>query len=114
MSGCREGRDRENLDRLYAKDAVSVEAMAMEGQDSAETHGLDGIRGKHDWWDNAMEFHSAEIGGPYMHGQDRFAVTFKVDATDKSTGERSIMEEVAVYHIADGKIVREEFFYTMP
>ncbi|SIS70751.1 SnoaL-like domain-containing protein [Roseivivax lentus] len=114
VAGCREGRERENLETLYAEDAVSVEAMAMPGQDSAEIHGRDGIRGKHDWWDSAMEMHSAEIEGPYLHGDDRFAVCFKVDATDKASGERSLMEEVAIYHVKDGRIVREEFFYNMP
>ena len=31
---------------------------------------------------------------------------------DKATGKRSQGREVAVYHVKDGKIVREEFFYS--
>ncbi|MHA7873995.1 SnoaL-like domain-containing protein [Roseivivax sp.] len=113
VAGCREGRTRENLDKLYAEDAVSVEAEPMKGMDSAETHGLDGIRGKHDWWDSAMEVLEGHVGGPFMHGGDRFAVHFKMKAKDKASGEVTDMEEVAVYHVSGDKIVREEFFYTM-
>ena len=32
VAGCREGRETENLDKLYAPDAVSVEAVDMGGQ----------------------------------------------------------------------------------
>jgi ketosteroid isomerase-like protein len=109
VDGCRTGKERENLDRLYHPDAVSVEAADYTGQ-GRETAGLDGIRGKHDWWDGAMEVHSAEVEGPFLHGDDRFAVIFDIDATDKASGQRMPMREVAVYHVADGRIVREEFF----
>jgi hypothetical protein len=42
VEGCRTGKEAENLDKLYAEDAVSVEAADM-GQ-GRETAGLDGIR----------------------------------------------------------------------
>ena len=109
VAGCREGRERENLGRLYAEDAVSVEAVDMGG--GREVHGLDGIRGKHDWWDANKEVTGGEVHGPYPHGDDRFAVRFVVQGRDKGTGESFDMDEVAVYHVADGKIAREEFFY---
>jgi ketosteroid isomerase-like protein len=109
VDGCRTGKERANLDRLYHPDAVSVEAADYSGQ-GRETAGLDGIKGKHDWWDSAMEVHSAEVEGPFLHGDDRFAVIFDIDATDKTSGQRMPMREVAVYHVADGRIVREEFF----
>jgi ketosteroid isomerase-like protein len=35
-----------------------------------------------------------------------------MDTTDKATGQRSQGREVAVYHVKDGKIVREEFYYS--
>lgn len=111
VAGCREGREAANLDKLYAPDAVSVEAMTMPGNDSAETHGVDGIRGKHAWWDENFEVISANVRGPFPHGDDRFAVIFEVTAKTKATGDVTEMEEVGVYHVANGKIVREEFFY---
>jgi ketosteroid isomerase-like protein len=109
VEGCRTGKELENLDKLYHAEAVSVEAMDYSGQ-GRETPGLDGIKGKHAWWDGAMEMHSAEVEGPFLHGEDRFAVIFDIDATDKASGQRMPMREVAIYHVADGKIVREEFF----
>jgi ketosteroid isomerase-like protein len=109
VAGCRENRAKENLDRLYAPDAVSVEAADM-GQ-GRETHGLAGIHGKHDWWETTQIVHSASVEGPFLHGDDRFAVIFELDAEDKASGRRVEMREVAVYHVKDGKIVREEFFY---
>ncbi|KUF11886.1 nuclear transport factor 2 family protein [Pseudoponticoccus marisrubri] len=113
VAGCREGREKENLDKLYAADAVSVEAMAMEEGGSRETHGLDGIKGKHAWWDANFEVLEGMISDPFPHGDDRFAVIFDMKAKNTQTGEVSEMKEVAVYHVADGKIVREEFFYGM-
>ncbi len=109
VAGCRENRTRANLDKLYAADAVSVEAADMGG--GREAVGLDAIKSKHDWWDNSMEMLDGDITGPMLHGDDRFAVIFRVKAREKATGNISEMEEVAVYHIADGRIVREEFFY---
>jgi ketosteroid isomerase-like protein len=110
VAGCRDNRAKANLDRLYAEGAVSVEAMDMGG--GRETHGLAGIHGKHDWWDGAFVTHGVTVEGPFVHGDDRFAVIFGMDTTNKATGKRTQGREVAVYHVKDGKIVREEFFYS--
>jgi ketosteroid isomerase-like protein len=61
----------------------------------------------------AFEVLGSEVSDPYPHGDDRFAVRFRVKAKSKETGEVSEMDEIAVYHVADGRIVREEFFYGM-
>ncbi|NJS38868.1 MAG: nuclear transport factor 2 family protein [Rhodobacteraceae bacterium] len=110
VAGCREDRARQNLDLLYAPDAVSVEAMDMGG--GRETQGLAGIHGKHDWWEGGFITHGLTVEGPFLHGDDRFSVIFGMDTTNKATGERSEGREVAVYHVQNGKITREEFFYS--
>ncbi|MEO1106503.1 MAG: nuclear transport factor 2 family protein [Pseudomonadota bacterium] len=110
VAGCRENRAKENLTKLYAPDAESVEAQDMQGM-GRETQGLDGIGGKHDWWENAHEASGASVSDPFLHGEDRFAVIFEVQGKVKETGESFDMREVANYHVANGKIVREEFFY---
>lgn len=110
VAGCREGRTAENLAKLYAPDAVSVEGADYSGQ-GRETQGLDGIRGKHDWWEATFEVLSASVSDPFPHGDDRFAVIFELQAKNKETGTVEDMKEVAVYHVAGGKITREEFFY---
>ena len=109
VAGCREGRERANLDRLYAADAVSVEAMDMGG--GRETRGLAAIHGKHDWWSNAFTVHSLMVDGPFTHGEDSFAVIFEMDTENKASGERRKDREVAIYHVKDGKIIREAFYY---
>ena len=95
--------------------AVPVDAVSVEAQDfmdmGRETHGRDAIRGKHEWWEGAHEVSGASVSDPMPHGEDRFAVIFEVQGTVKETGEAFDMREVGVYHVADGKIVREEFFY---
>ncbi|TMM54925.1 nuclear transport factor 2 family protein [Sulfitobacter sabulilitoris] len=110
VEGCREGRAKENLDHLYAPDAVSVEAQDMQGQ-GRETKGLEAIKGKHDWWDSAMEVTGSSVSDPMLHGDDRFAIIFEAQGTEKASGRAFDMKEVGVYHVRDGKIVREEFFY---
>lgn len=111
VAGCREGREGENLGKLYAPDAVSVEAADM-GQ-GREVQGVDAIKGKHEWWNSTTEVTSASVSDPMLHGEDRFAVIFEVAGRDKESGKAFEMKEVGVYHVADGRIVREEFFYSM-
>lgn len=108
---CRNGTEREGLDTLYDANAVSVEAVANPQTGSAETVGLAAIHGKHEWWAANFEVHGGEVDGPFPHGDNRFAVMFKMDATEKASGTRFTMTEVGVYTVKDGKIVREEFFY---
>lgn len=112
VAGCREGRETQNLDKLYAPDAVSVEAADMQGM-GRETKGLAGIKGKHEWWENAMEVTNSNVSDPMLHGDDQFAVVFEVQGKDKAQGNPFDMKEIAVYHVKNDKIVREEFFYTM-
>ncbi|MEM1288908.1 MAG: nuclear transport factor 2 family protein [Pseudomonadota bacterium] len=110
---CRNNTEAQGLSELYADSAVSVEAMPMPGTDSQITEGLEGIRGKHAWWDGNMEMISGEVGGPYPHAPDKFALTFKGMAKVKATGEDFPMDEIAIYTVKGGKIVKEEFFYSM-
>lgn len=107
VAGCREGRETANLDTLYAPDAVSVEPQG----DPRVTEGLDGIKGKHQWWEENFTVHDARVDGPFPGGDDSFAVVFWMDAENNETGERHEMSEVALYTVKDSKIVREEFFY---
>lgn len=113
VDGCRAGIELENLDKLYAPNVQSIEPRDMEGspEGSRFTEGVEGVKGKHAWFEGAIELHEQVVEGPYLHEPDRFAVIFKIDATDRATGERMPMEEVAMYTVGDGKIVKEEFFY---
>ena len=105
---CKQGKHHE-AKALYADDAVSVEAFAPPGMDRTST-GLAAIRAKGEWWNANHEIHSAMVAGPWPF-DDRFIVGFKFEVTHKPSGRRLTMEEMALYTIRDGKIVREEFFY---
>lgn len=108
---CSEGKFLEATKMLYSPDIVSVEAGAPPGQ-SRESKGLDAVLAKGEWWTANHEVHSATVEGPLV-ASSHFAVVFKLDVTFKPEGKRFVMEEVAVYKVADGKVVYEEFFYNM-
>ena len=108
---CSEGKFQEAVETLYSPDIVSMEAGAPPGQ-SRESKGLEAVKAKGDWWVANHEVHSATVEGPLVAGS-HFAVTFKLDVTFKPQSKRFTMEEVAVYKVADGKVVYEEFFYNM-
>jgi ketosteroid isomerase-like protein len=104
----------EAIDKLYSKDVVSIEAQGSPEM-PAEMRGIDKIRGKNQWWFENNEVHSTTVEGPFAHN-DRFAVKFHYEMSPKSgpnKGKKTKMEEVGVYTVKDGKIVREEFFYNM-
>lgn len=106
---CSEGKFREATEALYSPDIVSMEASAPPGG-SLEAKGLPAIMAKGAWWVANHEIHGCVVEGPLIAGA-HFAVTFKMDITFKPTAKRFPMEEVAVYKVADGKIVYEQFFY---
>ena len=98
------------LKALYAPDAVSVEAGDM-GM-GRESHGVDAIIAKHNAWNEMVEAHESKITGPFFHGEDQFGLIFELDSTNRQSGERSEMREIGIYTVSDGKIVREEFYYS--
>jgi len=110
---CREGRNMEAIDKLYSPRIVSIEP-AGNAQIPAESNGIDAVRGKNQWWFENFKIHSVQANGPFV-GEGQFAVHFDWDTTEKSSGKRSRMTEMALYDVKDGKIVREQFFYaTVP
>jgi ketosteroid isomerase-like protein len=108
---CKQHKNHEAMTTLYAKDVVSVEAGAPPGQ-SAEIRGLDAVLAKSEQWTKDNEVHSGSVEGPWPHG-DRFIVRFSYDVTHKPTNSRRKLDEAALFFVKDGKIVREEFFYSM-
>jgi hypothetical protein len=106
---CKEGKFEACLEELYSNDAVSVEAWAPPGVDRIVT-GLGAIRAKGEAWARDHEIHRVELSEPFPL-DDRFAVRFLLEVTNKPSNRRSSMEEIGVFTVKNGKIVREEFFY---
>jgi ketosteroid isomerase-like protein len=108
---CKEGKNDVIIDELFTQDTVSVEAGAPPGEDRA-AKGLEAIRAKSKWWRDNHTVHGAEVFGPYPH-DDRFAVRFVYDITHKPSNRRFSMDEVGLFTVSNGKVVKEEFFYSM-
>ena len=107
---CREGKNADAVNTLYSPDIVSIESMGN-AQMPREVKGLDAIRQKGEWWRNNNEVHSANVDGPFVGDGDTFAVHYTFEVTPKQLGKRVTMDEMALYTVRDGKIVREQFFY---
>ena len=108
---CREGRHEKAIDTLYADDIVSIEHAASPLFEQRMT-GKNEVRRKNEWWLGSHEIHGATFDGPYGHG-DRFIVGIEIDVTPKdgpAAGRRFTMREMALYTVAKGKVVKEEFF----
>src|SRR5207247_8349833 len=80
---------------LYDDNIVSVEAFSMSGG-SPETRGKEGVRGKIDWWVNAMEIHNFNASEPFV-AHDRFVVQYDADVTDKQSKLRRKISDDGVY-----------------
>ena len=109
---CREGRFLDAVERYYAPSIVSIEAVDF-GL-GREQRGINAIRHKHAFWEEHNETHGVTVSGPYLGmdpAADQFALHFVFDITRKATGVRSPLSEIALYTVAGGKIIHEEFFY---
>ena len=97
-------------DELYADDAVSIEPPHAASQGLTNASGLKAIRQKGEAFTNMMqEMHSAYSGEPIVAG-NFFAVAMGMDVTMKSA-VRIKFDEIAVYEVRDGRIVKEQFFF---
>lgn len=98
------------VEELYADNAVSIEpphAAAM-GMQNAE--GLDAIKKKGEAFNSMIEEMHGGYCSPPVVGGNHFSVAMGLDVTMKGMG-RSKMDEIAVYEVKDGKIVKEQFFF---
>ncbi len=111
ISLCSEGKFSEAVSSLYSEDIESVEASAPPGG-PREVKGLKAVQAKGEWFEANHQIHSIKVEGPLLAGA-HFSVAFIMDCTFKPQEKRFNMEEIAVYKVVDGKIVYEQFFYSM-
>jgi hypothetical protein len=95
-------------EELYAENAVSIEPPHSQGLQSAE--GLDAIKEKGKQFNESVEEMHGGYSSPPVVGGNHFSVAMGMDATFKGMG-RMKMDEIAVYEVKDGKIVKEQFFF---
>ena len=110
---CKQGKNIDALNQLYADDAISIEAMECPEMERI-AKGKEALIAKNTWWIENHEVHSVDMKGPFLHTDNSFACTWKIDVTYKPGNKRCEMEEVGVFTLNDGKITEERYFYTMP
>jgi hypothetical protein len=106
---CREGKNVEAIKELYADNIVSIEPK---GSHAERTEGKTAVLAKTTQWLEMVEqFHGAKISDPIFTG-NYFSCVMEMDVTLKGIG-RNPMNEIGVFEVQNGKIVFEQFFYTI-
>ena len=104
----KEGKYDQIQDELDAENAVIVETPTSQGMQSVE--GLAAIKEKGKQFNEMVEeMHDGYATDPVVAG-NHFSVAMGMDVTMKGQG-RSRMDEIAIYEVKDGKIIKEQFFY---
>jgi hypothetical protein len=107
---CRKGQFEEAQHELYAGDAVSSEPEGLPPGMGGTTKGLPAILEKgRQFFAGVEAMHGNTIGEPTVVG-NWFSLPWILDATMKGRG-RVTLQEICVYQVRNGKIVREQFFY---
>lgn len=105
----KEGKWDKIQDELFAENAVSIEPPNSPGMQSVE--GLAAIKQKGKMFNEMVEeMHGGYSTDPVVAG-NHFSVAMGMDVTMKGQG-RMKMDEIALYEVKDGKIVKEQFFYS--
>ena len=106
---CREGKNLDCVNELYAENVVSKEMPGMPGE---LITGKQNVWNKSKQWQESVEaIHASSISEPVVAG-NYFTSKMGFDCTFKEGG-RQQMEEVCVYEVKDGKIASEQYFYSM-
>ena len=105
---CSSNQNRQAYEELFAQDAVTVDSIAH--TQGRTTEGLANLLANNDHFQSGIEaVHGGHVSQPLVAG-NFFTVAMGLDVTMKD-GNRMNMEEVVVYEVKDGKIVKEQFFY---
>lgn len=109
---CRKGEYEQAQRELYAQNAVSIEMPGAPAGALGNVKGLEAIYEKGRQWAAGVEaVHTSNASNPTVAG-NWFSVAFSMDMTFKGRGRMQI-EEIGVYHVRDGKVASEQFFYDM-
>lgn len=103
---CRSGKFEEAGKKFWSDDVVSLEPMTG---DMARLQGRKAVEGKGKWWSDNHDVHSVKVEGPFVNG-DEFTLRYEMDVTPKGKS-RTVMTELALYKVKDGKIVEEKFYF---
>ena len=106
----KENKWMEAQEELFSEDAVSIEPANAPTMGLASVKGLDKIKEKAEQFNKMVEaVHGGYSSEPIVAG-NHIAFAMGMDATFKGKG-RQKMDEICVYEVKDGKIVKEQFFF---
>jgi len=95
-------------EELFADDAESIEPVHSQGLKSVK--GKEAIKKKGEDFNNMVEeMHGGWVSEPQVGG-NYISFAMGMDVTYKGMGRQKV-EEIALYEVKDGKIVKEQFFY---
>lgn len=104
---CRQGRYSVAYEELFSEHAESIEPAKW---NMPKAVGMPAILEKEQKWrEDVVEIHDNSVSNPIVAG-DYFTVSMAMELTTKSRGNTK-MEEICLYEVQDGKIVKEQFYY---
>jgi len=102
---CRKGEYETCYKELYSPEIVSIEP------DGSSVQGFEAMAQKGKKWNATIEeFKGSGVGEPVCSG-NYFSVPMNMDIKFKNATEVTHFEEMCVYQIKEGKIIKEQFFY---
>lgn len=101
---CQAAKFNEAYNTLFAQHAKSIEP------DGTVADGLTAILKKSESFGTTVQFVACEVGLAQIAG-NYFSMAQTFHSIIRETGAKKQMQEIAVYKVADGKIVEERFFY---
>ncbi len=104
-----EGKFPQVFTDLFADDFISIE---MPGMPNEVAKGIEEVTKKGEWFFEQVELLDVKISEPLV-ADNWFTVKYDMHTKDKKTGEEKHESELGVYHVKNGKIVSEQFFYDM-
>ncbi len=105
----RQGKSQACYDELYSPEIVSIEPEGY--LDKTNFEGMDAVMLKlQQVAASVKEVHNTEIGDPIVAG-NHFALRWKTNLTYHNSIHPAVIDEIVVFEVKEGKIVKEQFFY---
>src|SRR5204862_5989931 len=108
---CREGKVLEASEELHSEDVVGEEPNSPRPEHH-RVQGKAAVRAKGNEFASMIEaMHGGHVSDPLVAGEF-FSIAWMMDVTMKGMG-RAEISEICNYRVKDGKIVWEQFLYSM-
>ncbi len=105
---CRKEQFEQAIEELYSPEIVRVEPA---GTPKERVQGLEALAEKTKaFGDMIAETHGSTVSDPIV-ADNFFSCAMTMEVTFKN-GPRVNMEEICLYQVKDGKVIKEEFFFT--